>query len=570
MSELLKVLSSQYKHLPSRPDAVVDAHVIKEISTLKNQPCHFQVLYRVKGDAFCHPVSIAFESELPLSVWRVDYVAVPCIANPHGEKGFESNLPGLFPDILMSRPLAPTITKCPLAWGNETYFEKDTDVLLNATKNDFQSLFVAVNENRDIVSPGIYPIKIKLISLYTGELLDQNVFNITVIDACAPENNIYYTNWFHVDCLCDTFNVSPYSNEFYEVFDEYVANMTRHRQNTLLLPAFTPPLDTPIGGERKNVQLVDIERKNREWHFSFDRMQRYIRHAKQGGIKYFEHCHLFSQWGAKGAPNIYLADGTRIFDICTDAQSEVYVTFIRAYLQAFLAFAKEEKIDNALLFHISDEPSLNHFDSYSKAYHSVADLLNGKTVADAMSDPFFYEKGVVDQPIASVIHADAFESKCPAFWLYYTGGSSEKNCANRLITNTAARTRVLGIQMYSYRAVGFLNWAYNFHYDRMSQGIYSPLSFVGGYKNYPGLSYLAYPITSGCGARVLPSLREKLMAEAFDDLSALTLLESLIGREKTLAICEEKLGKINTQTIPQGNDLYELREEINRQIAASF
>lgn len=570
MSKLLKILSSQYKHIPSRDEAAINARTIKKISVLKNEPCYFNVLYRVNGDAFCHPVSISFESELPISAWRVDYVAVPFAANPYGEKGFESNLPGLFPDILTPRPINPSIEKYPLAWGNHTFFEKDTDCLLNASNSDFQTVFAGINEKRESLQAGTYFVKIKMTSLNTGELLEEETLTVTLIDAALPECNVYYTNWFHVDCLCDTFGVTPYSDEFYEIFDEYVANMTRHRQNTLLLPAFTPHLDTPIGGERMNVQLVDVERKNGKWLFSFERMQRYVRHALKNGIKFLEHCHLFSQWGAHGAPNVYLKDGTRIFSIDTDAHGEEYVTFIRAYLKAFLAFAKKEKIDDSLLFHISDEPSKNHFESYRDAHHTVSDILEGEVIADAMSDSLFFEAGLVTQPIASVIHADDFESKCPSLWLYYTGGSHEKGCTNRLITNTAARTRVLGAQLYRYRACGFLNWSYNYHYDRMSQGFFSPQSAVNGYKNYPGLSYLAYPIINGRGARVLPSLREKLMAEAFDDLSALKLLESLIGREKTLGICEKRLGKLSAQTIPENDDLYELREEINRKIAESI
>ena len=63
------------------------------------------------------------------------------------------------------------------------------------------------------------------------------------------------------------FGVKLYSDEFYVIFDEYLKNMTRHRQNVLLLPAFTPPLDTPIGEERMNVQLVDITREGDEWKF---------------------------------------------------------------------------------------------------------------------------------------------------------------------------------------------------------------------------------------------------------------------------------------------------------------
>ena len=56
------------------------------------------------------------------------------------------------------------------------------------------------------------------------------------------------------------------------------------------------------------------------------------------------------------------------------------------------------------------------------------------------------------------------------------------------------------------------------------------------------------------------------MAEAFDDLRALQLLEERIGRDEVLAICEKHLGEINSQTDPDKDSLFYLRQEINKRI----
>ena len=296
-------------------------------------------------------------------------------------------------------------------------------------------------------------------------------------------------------------------------------------------------------------------------------MRRFVRHAKAGGIRYFEHCHLFSQWGAKNAPNIYDVTGARIFGFDTDAAGEEYIGFLRAYLAAFFAFAKEEGIADSLIFHISDEPAEAQLESYRAAHDSVADLLHGQITADAMSSVKFHEEGLVTQPIPFISHADEFEKSCEGFWLYYTGSAAAR-CTNRLISNTCARTRVLGVQMYRYKALGFLQWAYNFYYDRLSAGTTDPRSNPGGYKQMPGVTFLAYPIPGGAKHHVVPSIREKMMAEAFDDLRALKLLEMYIGRDAVLALCEEKLGEVSWQTIPEEEALRELREAVNAKIAA--
>ena len=119
--------------------------------------------------------------------------------------------------------------------------------------------------------------------------------------------------------------------------------------------------------------------------------------------------------------------------------------------------------------------------------------------------------------------------------------------------------------MYRYNAIGFLHWAYNFYYDRLSAGCCDPKSAPNFYKMSPGPSVLCYPVLARRNY-VAPSIREKLMAEAFDDLRALKLLESKIGREATLALCEAKLGEITPYLTPGGEVLRELREEINAKI----
>ena len=561
--EPLKIVSSQYKHLFGRREAEIEPRVISCGSAMKNEPFSFQALYRAESGSLFTPVSIsAVCGGLPIAAWRVDTVALSNAYNPHRETGYESSLPGAYPDMLMPRPADPEVGPVRTAWGS-MLFETDTDNLLNALPDDYQSVWFTVNPDSETLEAGRYDITVRLRSLADNSVTEKHLM-LEIIDAALPEQDVYYTNWFYEDCICDIFNVGLYGDGFYSIFDKYIGNMVRHRQNVLLLPAFTPPLDTPVGRERMNVQLTDIEKTADGWKFGFERMRRFIHHAEAGGIRYFEHCHLFSQWGAKNAPNIYDMAGKRIFGFDTDAAGEEYVGFIRAYLKAFLGFAKEEGIGDRLIFHISDEPQESQIGSYRAAHDSVSDLLDGKIIADAMSSVKFYENGLVTQPIPFISSADAFEASCGGFWLYYTG-SAVPHITNRLISNTCARTRVLGVQMYRYKALGFLHWAYNFYYDRLSAGICDPRTNACGYKQMPGVTFLAYPVPGG-RVPVVPSIREKMMAEAFDDLRALRLLESFAGRDETLAVCEAHLGEISYRTVPEADALYRLREEINRRI----
>ena len=565
MSELLKIVSSQYKHLPKRGCELQESRILTRASILKNEPFSFQALYRSKIG--CEAVSVSVETELPAEAWRVDNVAVLNAYAALETGAYESNEPGLYPDMLIPRPVKPEIISVKTAWGYDLLREKDVDALLNATSVCYQSIWFTINPDSKILKAGEYEIKVTLKNLKEPLWVQEEVVTLTVIDALLPKQTAYYTNWFHVDCLCDAFGVKPYTAAFYKIFDEHIKNMTKHRQNTLLLPAFTPPLDTAIGEERMNVQLVDIEKTENGYEFGFEKMRKFVRHSKKCGVEVFEHSHLFSQWGAKNAPNIYDKSGNRIFGFDTDAAGEEYTSFIRAYLTAFFKFAKEEKIEKSLVFHISDEPNIKHLEFYRAAHDRVADLLEGNPICDAMNDAVYYTEGLVDHPIFHTRHLDDYDPKvCPKIWLYYTGG--EKDTSNRKITNTAAATRAIGLHMYKYNALGFLQWAYNYYYDQLSFGFSLPNSNVNAYKLFPGITHLCYPVNEKDKKTVVPSLREKLMGEAIDDLRALKLLESMIGREATIALCEEKIGKIDLYTIPTGEALRELRETVNEKISA--
>ncbi len=565
MPNSIHIVSSQFKLLPKHSEQDILSREISSGSAMRNEPFSFQILYR--SEQIWTPVSISVTSDdISIATWRVDSVPVVCVANYYGDIGFEDEKGGIFPDILMPRPAAPELELVEGAPGSQ-WFERDTKNLLNALNSSYQSLWVTVNPDSETVPAGLRQIRIVVTELKKGDKLCEATFPVDIIDAELPDHDAYYTNWFYEDSICDYFNVSLYGEEFYGIFEEYIRNAVRHRQNTLLLPAFTPPLDTQVGKERRNVQLTDIRNVDGKWVFGFDRMRIFVQKAKACGIRYFEHCHLFSQWGAKNTPNIYDTEGNRIFGFDTDAMGEEYQTFIHAYLNAFFAFAKEEGIYDSLVFHISDEPSLAHLEHYRNAYNSVAEALRDHPTADAMGHTEFYTEGLVKQPIPIIDKVAMFEEVDAPLWVYYTAGPHHAHCANRLISNTAAKTRALGLHMYRYKALGFLHWGYNYYYDRLTAGIFDPKANPCGYKQLPGCSYLAYPVTGQGDCHVVPSLREKLMAEAFDDLRALKLLETYIGREKVLALCEQCLGEsVEYTTIPENDDLFRLREEINRKI----
>ncbi len=548
-----KLTDTRYKLLPETMPAALEA--ASECSFLRNEAFSLQLALRYSGNDFL-PVSVSIDCALPVTVYKQGYVPVAdtCVCRL-GEERCEKKESGLFPDPLYKKSSSPKLRNDVCSWSPQGIFsEQDDDETLNLSATATKALLLCVNEDKTPLAAGKYPLTVKVTSLSDGSVIAEETAKLTVVDALLPsdaEVKLYYTDWFHVDCLCDTYGIEPYSEEFYRIFRSMIKNAVKHSMNTLLLPAFTPPLDTLIGRERMNVQLVDVMRDG-GWRFGFERMRRYIREAKACGIRYFEHCHLFTQWGAEHAPAIYM-DGKRIFGWDTDILGDGYADFLKAYIPAFLAFAKEEGIEERLVFHVSDEPGADREASYRRAADSVRELLKGHVVADALSDYLYCEKGLVETPIVEFGSSGDFIGRCPHFWLYHTG-------VPRTIPAIPAVTRAIGVQMYMADAEGFLHWGLNYYYDRLSVGRFDPVSQPDGYKGIPGVSYLCYP---GRDGSVIPCIRQKHMDEAMNDFRALRLLEKKQGREKTLALCAESGITPELKNTPARDALIDLRRKVN-------
>jgi len=546
---------------------------LKSLSTLRNEPISFTFAYRADAQKAPNgrdtdiPISVQVCSELPVTVYKVQ--SVPFAASECEDAAPDAI--GCCPDILQKRIACAEIVHNPRD-THLPYFERGETVLLNASCVASQSLFITLNESGDALAAGIYPVTVRIIALLSGEQIGEHTLTVELIDALLPPSELIYTNWLHCDCLADSTGVPLWSDAYFDLLGKYIKNAVLHGMNTLLTPAFTPALDTPIGTERQNVQLVGVKKTDAGYAFDFSLLRRFIKLALDCGITCFEHCHLFSQWGAETAILIYGEQNgktERLFGWDTPANDPEYATFLRAYLTAFLALAEEMGIGDRLLFHISDEPAEEHTEAYANAVRIVGDVLRDKCIGDALSSFAFYQKGLTRLPIVDMAFADDFDGKCDAMMLYYTGGEKQPGMSNRLLTNAPRRTRILGLHLYRYRALGFLHWGYNYTYGRLSNGLFDPAVDPCFYKNLPGVTYLVYSARNG---DPMPSLRECHMREAINDHRALALLESRIGRDAVLRICEEALDTptIHFLTLPRTDaHLLALREHINRAIRST-
>ncbi len=403
--------------------------------------------------------------------------------------------------------------------------------------------------------------------LSDGAVTERAQLAVEVIAADLPEQALRVTEWFHCDCLATYYKVDVFSEEHWRIIENYVKNAAAHGINFILTPLFTPPLDTEVGGERPTVQLVDVKKTKDGYEFGFDRLDRWIDMCKRCGIKYFEMSHLFTQWGAEHAPKIIAeVDGEekRIFGWETDADSAEYCDFLRRFAAALTAFIDKKGIRNFCRFHVSDEPSLEQYETYKKRADIIAEIFPGFKVIDALSDIEFFDKGAVKYPIPSEDHVEDFVGKVDEIWTYYCCGQHNKDVPNRFFAMPSARNRILGALLYKYNAVGFLQWGYNFWYSQFSKHEIDPFTVTDAGKAFPsGDAFVVYPGENG---QPLNSLRLKVFYDGLQDFAAMRLLESLVGREKALEIIVRD-DEFSFLKYPHGSSyLIALRERVNQAI----
>lgn len=537
-------------------------------SCMQNEPLSFQVAYKLFSEnAVTMPFYIKLETDLPISVYDEGFVPVLQTDDPPLNDRYR---PGLFPDILMPKAVNSKLTVGCNPWS-KVHFDGD-DIQLHSVRDSWKAMWLTVNEDGKSVEPGEHNIHIMLYSRSSSQLVGECSITADIIGAELPKQRLIYTNWFHCDCLCDTYGVEMFSERFWEIFRSFASTAAKNGMNMILTPCFTPPLDTPIGGERMTAQLVGVEVVNKQYKFDFSLLGRYIDESLKCGIKYFEHSHLFTQWGAEHTPKIMATVNgkyKRIFGWETTAWGKKYREFLHAYIPALLEFLKSRKIDKKFLFHISDEPFPKMKESYCKSKAAVGDLLDGYMCGDALSHYEFYEDGTVKTPIVATDNIHEFYGRCDNLWAYYTGMQCSGGSSNRKLNCSSARNRMLGVHMYTYNIKGFLHWGYNFYYDMLSYGLFDPKTEPCNFNGAGGgTSYFVYPALNGTA---LQSIRQKVFYEAINDMRALQLSEKLIGRKATTELIEKHYGKVTFSTDSGGEDkLLRFREELNKTISSAL
>lgn len=515
-----------------------------KLSGLWGETVSFQAAYT--GTNFMRErldVRVTSSIEKWVRVRTVEQVPVGRATNGIVDDNYLKTTSGLYPDLLRDVKDGKAVV-CTKQW---------------------RSLWIDV-EITDEIPAGDYEIVIAL--LKEGEAVCQAAAKLHVIGAQLTKQTIMHTEWMHADCLADYYNVGVFSEEHWKLLENYFIESVKRGCNMMLTPIFTPPLDTAVGGERTTVQLVDVEVRDGQYLFEFEKMKRWVDLCRKCGIEYFEMSHIFSQWGAKYAPKVMaLVDGKeeKIFGWHTPAVGE-YTRFLQSFLPRLIEKLKEWGIADVTYFHISDEPWEEHLESYKAARDSLGDMLKGFHTFDALSNYDYYARGLVDKPIPGNNEIEEFlEHGLTDMWTYYCTGQFYE-VGNRFMSMPSARNRIYGVQLYKYDIVGILHWGYNFYNSQFSLEHINPYEVTDSGNAFPaGDPFLVYP---GADGHPEESIRMMVHYEALTDLRAMKMLESLTSKEYVMELIEGDLGEPITFKRYPKSDMYliTLRNRINKEI----
>ncbi len=541
----IKTISSMEKVFAKTEPSCVE----KGKSVFRKERLNFQIALKLHESDMLGLTTIVPKGELAKFVTIRDegYVADRVIPDFYTDDYYLAKEPTIFPDVL--KPFTAL------------------NIMLLAGK--WYPVYVSIDLD-DTVKAGKYTVDFDVLDK-EKRIVGTTSYQVELIDEVLPELPLKVTNWMHYDSICYSHNVEPFTDEFYSVFDSYLKIYTDIGNNMLLIPLFTPPLDTAVGHERKTAQLIDITVSNGEYSFDFARLERFIEFSLSRGIKYLEFSHLFSQWGGKFCPKVMATvDGEykRIFGWETASDSKEYVNFLNAFLPKLVALVKAKGWKEISHFHLTDEPNPNDFTYYEKDVNTVRPHLDGMPIMDAASEIEFYENGWIDHPYCVTNAAGRYlDKEIKDLYVYYCCGPTNFYHSNRLISMPLQRMRVMGYQLYLNKALGFLHWGFNFYNSWLSYVQVNPYvdTNSGGY--FPGGDgFIVYPTTDGA----IYSLRAETQKEMFADYSALMLLEKYYGEEYVMNLLKEE-GMVRYTTYTRSAVWHtEFREKINSLVKAKL
>ena len=196
-------------------DVIENYPELKRITALKGERVSVQFIYQYTKEEgernIWSPRTVPeMSGELAEYAYMRNIGHVPVTMVCHAE-GYDDNMlrtkPGIFPDVLTD-----------LHYGGK----------LSISANTLFSTWVEINIPKDIeagvkkltITYGIYDMKC------------ESTVEVEVINATLPEEDIYFTQWFHTDCIAQYYEVPVFSEKYWTATENFARVAVKNGINT--------------------------------------------------------------------------------------------------------------------------------------------------------------------------------------------------------------------------------------------------------------------------------------------------------------------------------------------------
>ena len=544
-----RIVSSQEKVFID--DRIESFKELSCLSALMGERFSLQLLYVDEGEDYTldkrplMDITLGGTLAKYTTVRDVRNVPVDRPINPeHHDEQYLRKTPGIYPDLL-----------APLRYDGKIVVGRDK----------LRSLWIEVEPDASLFGQQI----LSLTLTYKDTLVSHSLA-VDIIPVALSEDAPMFTQWFYCDCLAGYYNVPAWSEKHWEIVENFARLYAKRGRNMIYTPLLTPALNVLPPFERVPSQLVDVHLDADKYSFGFDKVDRFVDMCDRVGIEYLEISHFFDQHKAAHSAKVYATvDGVQksLFTWDTLSDDEEYVRFLREMVSAFVEHMKKRGDDKRCYYHISDEPNLDILDHYVKIKNSIADIVEGYPIMDALSDYDFYSTGALATPVPVTSKIMPFvENGVPNLWTYYACNQlvGYSNC---YVAMPSWRTRSIGMQLYKYNIHGFLHWGYNYYNNRASGDTINPYLDLGGEDWVPaGDTFVVYP---GLDGTPLESIRAITLDEAIQDVRAMRTAEKYTSHAEVVRVMEEALGEEITfeRCAHSADEMLRVRKAINDLIA---
>ncbi len=327
------------------------------------------------------------------------------------------------------------------------------------------------------------------------------VYPITLPD----RRSLYVTNWFSLENIASFYGVELWSEDFWTVFEKWIALMAKYRQNV-----FWIPIDT-----------IRIRVEDDGYKFDFSIFDRYVELLLKYNADRIEITHVayFKTWGGREL----LFREFNVADPNGVVKRESGRKILPLLLPALENHLKEKGWLDMAMIHIADEPTEDGLENWIEASEFVHRYAPGIKRIDAVETIGF--NGFLEVWVPTLHHFnDWMDGYVKAMnehevW-FYTCCNPTGRYPNRFLDFPLLKTRILHWLNYAYGLKGYLHWGFNW-WGRDPFGELNP-------NLPPGDTHIAYPGRDG----PLASLRLEAMRDGLEDYEYLKLLEEEILKVK--------------------------------------